>query len=306
VVIAGISLLMFGSTGCSPEPEQPQTVEGVSPPMKLAPEFVSRLRQEDDAFRLVHAEAKSILSRVYATGRGVERNEAVRLLRLAAEQGDAAAQELLVNVYAAEAFLGADHALVQLTPQKTGFDGRAGRQDGGADQDYVDALWWFFRAAKQDHNQDWTEAFWWFRRAAEQGHAVAQTVVGTMYRVGRGVAQDDSAAVNWFRRAAEQGDPGGQQLFSMMYEEGRGMTRDRAEAAKSYRPEAEQGYPFGRQMTGPMIYAETIERFNREVERGSRPERFTVRMPFAQIMMRLRVEEAVKNLPDLSRQQDDR
>ena len=48
------------------------------------------------------------------------------------------------------------------------------------------------------------------RLLAEQGDADAQTALGCLYAIGRGVPQDDSEAAKWFRLAAEGGDPVGQ------------------------------------------------------------------------------------------------
>ncbi len=43
------------------------------------------------------------------------------------------------------------------------------------------------------------------RRAAEQGDAEAQYRLGSFYREGFGVQQDDAEAMKWYRKAAEQG-----------------------------------------------------------------------------------------------------
>ena len=53
--------------------------------------------------------------------------------------------------------------------------------------------------------QDVVEAVTWFRKAAEQDHAEAQFTLGAVYAEGAGVAQDDVEAVTWYRQAAEQG-----------------------------------------------------------------------------------------------------
>jgi Sel1 repeat-containing protein len=44
-----------------------------------------------------------------------------------------------------------------------------------------------------------------YRKAAEQGHAEAQYRLGSCYREGFGVQQDDAEATKWYRKAAEQG-----------------------------------------------------------------------------------------------------
>lgn len=50
-----------------------------------------------------------------------------------------------------------------------------------------------------------TAAFW-FRLAAEQGHTAAQSGLGVLYEVGRGLPQDRDQAIYWYRKAAEKGD----------------------------------------------------------------------------------------------------
>lgn len=53
---------------------------------------------------------------------------------------------------------------------------------------------------------DYAETMKWFRKAAEQGNAEGQSALGTMYFIGRGVAQDHEQALKWYRLAAAQGD----------------------------------------------------------------------------------------------------
>ena len=64
------------------------------------------------------------------------------------------------------------------------------------------------------------------QKAAEQGDADAQLLLGAMYELGSGVAQDDKQAAAWFRKAAEQGDAKAQRLLGMMYDIGVGVVQD--------------------------------------------------------------------------------
>jgi TPR repeat protein len=59
----------------------------------------------------------------------------------------------------------------------------------------------------------------WYRKAAEQGFAEAQCNLGVMYRLGRGVPQDDAEAMRWYRKAAKQGNAQAQNGLIIMYEE---------------------------------------------------------------------------------------
>jgi TPR repeat protein len=53
--------------------------------------------------------------------------------------------------------------------------------------------------------QDYVQAVFWYRKAAGQGHIVAQTNLGLMYEHGQGVAQDYSQAAAWYRKEQSQG-----------------------------------------------------------------------------------------------------
>jgi TPR repeat protein len=44
-----------------------------------------------------------------------------------------------------------------------------------------------------------------------------------MYRLGRGVPQDDAEAMRWYRKAAKQGNAQAQNGLIIMYEERRGV-----------------------------------------------------------------------------------
>ncbi len=45
----------------------------------------------------------------------------------------------------------------------------------------------------------------WYRKAADQGNADAQNNIGTLYRNGQGVKQNNAEAKVWFQKAADQG-----------------------------------------------------------------------------------------------------
>ena len=89
-----------------------------------------------------------------------------------------------------------------------------------------------------------------WRPLAEQGDAFAQAAIGTIYRDGLGVPQDDAEAVKWFRMAAEQGQPDAQNRLGDMYYHGLIVTQDYGEAAKWHRMAAEQGVAFAQTTLG--------------------------------------------------------
>ena len=84
-------------------------------------------------------------------------------------------------------------------------------------------------------------AFREFQPPAERGNAVAQTMLGLMYRNGQGVPRDDKIAVKWYTLAAEQGDVRAQTILGLMYSNGEGVPRDDKIAVKWYTLAAEQG-----------------------------------------------------------------
>jgi TPR repeat protein len=134
------------------------------------------------------------------------------LLRPLADQGNAAAQELLGDMY----------ALGEFVPQ-----------------DYVEAVKWFQRAADQDNDmaqaqlggmykeghgvpQDYAMAVKWFKVAADKGNAAAQLELGFMYGNGYGVPQDYVQAHMWYNLAASRFN----QAFEQKYRDRAIKSRD--------------------------------------------------------------------------------
>jgi transglutaminase-like putative cysteine protease len=89
--------------------------------------------------------------------------------------------------------------------------------------------------------RDDTAAVAWFRKAAERGNAFGQVNLGYMYQEGRGVPKDDTEAATWYRKSAEQGNIGGEHNLGLMYRDGRGIGQNHSEAARWLRKAAEQG-----------------------------------------------------------------
>ena len=89
--------------------------------------------------------------------------------------------------------------------------------------------------------QDDKQAVYWFRKAADQGNINAQYNLAWMYQKGRGHAQNDDEAVYWFRKAAAQGDTDAQVYLGWMYRNGRGVRQDFNEAVRLYTKTADLG-----------------------------------------------------------------
>ncbi len=67
-------------------------------------------------------------------------------------------------------------------------------------------------------------------KLAEQGDPEAQFMLGTLYRNGDGVLQDDKRAVEWFQRAANQGYVRALSALGSSYWAGRGVQQDYSQA----------------------------------------------------------------------------
>lgn len=90
--------------------------------------------------------------------------------------------------------------------------------------------------------ENWSAAIVYCGPVAERGDPAAQTNVGFMYDMGKGVAENNVEAVRWYRRAAEQGDNVAQYNLGTMYESGEGVEENLNEAESWYRKSAKQGH----------------------------------------------------------------
>ena len=78
---------------------------------------------------------------------------------------------------------------------------------------------------------------------AERGHAEAQSILGYLYEMGKGVPKDVSEAYRWYRRGAEQGEKWGQYSLGRIFVDGKVVPKDNAKAVRWFQKSAEQGYP---------------------------------------------------------------
>ena len=75
-------------------------------------------------------------------------------------------------------------------------------------------------------NKDFTTAAIKLEPCAEKGHAKLQGLMGSLYRTGRGVAQNYKTAAKWFTLASEQGYARAQGDLGVMYATGQGVEKD--------------------------------------------------------------------------------
>lgn len=181
-----------------------------------------------------NAEAQNSLGNCYYSGKGVKQDyrKAAEWYRKAAEQGDMRAQDNLGNSY----FLGQ-----------------------GIDQDYQKAVEWYCKAVEQGYERsechlglcydngygverDCRKAVEWYYKAANKGNALAQCLLGDCYYNGNGVEKDYRKAVGWYRKSAEQGNASAQNGLGDCYYNGKGVYKDYQKAVEWYRKAADQGH----------------------------------------------------------------
>jgi TPR repeat protein len=199
-------------------------------------------------------EGQSLLGLMYHLGRGVERNdtEAMQWIRMAAERGHAGAQYNLGVLY------DQGYQITKNDPQWSALVEKT-RADLTEHPDWVIPqpgpstvfkLTEFHAAAE------------WYRKSAEQNNAEAMLNLGILYKEGRGVTKDASAALMWWQRAYSQttATPEATRLAAAMnigivYQGGAGITEDDREAAIWFRRAAEGGNPFAQGILA-RLYAE--------------------------------------------------
>ncbi len=161
--------------------------------------------------------------------------EAVRLWKLSAAEGDPQSQFALGSIYA------------------------EGDSVAGEAPDFAQALSWYRKAADQGHAaaqfnlgifyasgqavpRDMAEAARWWEPAALQGHVEAQFNLGLLYAQGTGVDIDLREAAKWWEMAAKQGYAAAQFNLGVMYVKGQGVNEDPTEAVRLWQLSARQGF----------------------------------------------------------------
>jgi len=102
--------------------------------------------------------------------------------------------------------------------------------------------------------QDETEAYRWQKMAAESGLAVAQTNLGAAFLTGKVVGKDEAEAIKWFRKAADQDEAIAISYLGNLYLNGSGVAKDVTEAVKWYRRASNLGYAEAMVYLGDMYY----------------------------------------------------
>jgi TPR repeat protein/ABC-type uncharacterized transport system substrate-binding protein len=258
-------------------PENPRILFQLGRAYVAAKAYESARAYFQKASDLGYAPALANLGTFYASGRGgLARNdpEALRLSRLAADQGDGLGHFIVGLFY--EVGRGGLPKDDNAAAQRYKFAAEAGEASGqnnlgrfyevgrgGLPKDDREAarlyklaaeqgeaaglnnVGWFHETGQGGLPKDDREAARLYKLAAEQGYAVARNNLGRFYQNGRGgLTADDREAARLYKLAGDQGHQGAKVNLGSLYETGRGgLPKDEAEAARLYRLAAEQGHP---------------------------------------------------------------
>ena len=195
-----------------------------------------------------------------STERQDEMDQAVAMLREAADQGYMMAQATCGSLYDFGWGVAKDdrfafvyyekaaqqgHALSQLN---TGVCYRAGK---GCEQSYERAAEWHEKAARQGNanamyglgwlhqdglgrTQSFERAAEWFEQAVRQGHAGAQVSLGALLFNGQGVPENLPRALELYKQSAAQGNIIALRSLGLCHEFGDGVTQNYQEARRFY------------------------------------------------------------------------
>lgn len=140
-----------------------------------------------------------------------------------ANAGDAAAQVLVGDSYAAGKSVAQDYVQAAAWYRKAAEKGDAGGQI------HLAAL---YRDGGKHFPRDMVQAAAWYRKAAEQGDAGAQGILGVLYSMGQGVPHDDVEAYYWLDLAASVPGPNQEKYAANRQMIGTHITADELEAVK--------------------------------------------------------------------------
>ena len=90
--------------------------------------------------------------------------------------------------------------------------------------------------------KDYDEAVKQFSTLAEAGDSEAQSYLGSLYYVGKGVKQDFKESYKWYKKSADQGNRDAQYSIGNMYLLGEGVEQDNKKAAEWYTLASNQGH----------------------------------------------------------------
>lgn len=162
-------------------------------------------------------EAAFYLGFLYSEGRDVIKSPrtAVRYWRIAAEAGNAAAQNQLGFAYMEGNGVAADQERSRFWFRKA------------ADANYAPAQFWLgYLYLMDDDSTHHQEGLALLTQSAEAGHDWSQYKLGHLYELGYRVPANHQEAAKWYQKAADQGHTDALYALGMLLMDGRGTARD--------------------------------------------------------------------------------
>ena len=159
--------------------------------------------------------------------------EALRLLKVQAEQGQAYAQLKLGDFY--------NHGLVVAPDKWEAVKWYRRAADQGHPVAQFSLGWMYLPGARGGIPPSLPDAVRWIRQSAERGHARAQVLMGHFHLKGIGVPQDTVQGMTWLHKATDQGDGFAQYYLGAIYLNGLHLPKDYRLGLQWSRKAAEQG-----------------------------------------------------------------
>ncbi|MFO0929490.1 MAG: hypothetical protein U0736_21085 [Gemmataceae bacterium] len=178
----------------------------------------------------------------------IDREEAARLFRLAAEQGHEGAQ-MALGVWQTDGAARLNRTDEEAPRWCAKGLSRTRQLAAAGDPDAQRLLGDAYRLGMGTEKNE-REAVRWYQQAADQGHAPSQLNLGWCYEWGVGVNKNPSAAFRWYRKAAEADTALGQFYLGRCYEGGLWVSKDEKEAAAWYHKSAAQQYALAQYQLG--------------------------------------------------------
>lgn len=139
--------------------------------------------------------------------RAGQMNEGARLIRLAANRNQPAAQYRLAKLYESGTGVAKDIVTARELVERAAIGGnRIAMHDLGN----------YYAQGEGGLNRDMTQALDWFSKAAERGVVDSQFNVAFLREGNEGVAADPEAALFWYYIAARQGDQGAPERIALL------------------------------------------------------------------------------------------
>jgi hypothetical protein len=198
--------------------------------------------------------------------------EAVEWFRKAMENGNAIAEQYLVDLYDRGKALPGKSKQENRKEALTYFQRLAGEGNAGAQ--FVMGNTYLHGWFGVDRNP--AAAVDMLRKAADQDMAFAQHIMGDLYWDGKGVPKDKTEAVKWYLKAADGGDPDpeAQLNLALLYEGGGVVPQDFAAAYMWYELAREGGAEHTQIPRGPIEAGSWIRLHHRftvtELEEGKK------------------------------------